>query len=244
MKTVTFIRHAESVANAGGITMSHDAIPLSNLGVLQAQELATALDVKPTAVLVSNFVRTHQTAQPYCERFGIRPEVCSYLDEFSVIDPELIVGMNGTQRKPFVKEYWNNPDPFRRMGIRADTFAEFNTRVLAFVTCMSDLPDSTIIFGHGIWFALLLWRLLGYTVNDAADMRSFRNFQLGLPMPNCAVFTLNEVDRGHWNFRANSSIARLISSVRVDIGAFLEDAITEGDAIAAQETPEIQSWRI
>ncbi len=31
MKTLTFIRHGESTANAGGITMAHDAIPLSEI---------------------------------------------------------------------------------------------------------------------------------------------------------------------------------------------------------------------
>lgn len=235
MKTVTFVRHAQSVANAGGITMPHDAIPLSNLGILQAQELASTLRVKPARVLVSSFVRTHETARPYCERFGVRPEVCPYLDEFSVIDPQLIAGMNGVQRKPFVKEYWKDPDPHRRIGAKADTFSEFGARVLAFVANMDELPDSTVIFGHGIWFGLLTWHLLGYAAHDAEGMRSFRQFQMGFPMPNCGVFTLTRIERGHWGIRANSSIVRRISNVGLDIGAFREDALSECDAIAAQE---------
>ena len=235
MKTLTFIRHAESVANAGGITMPHDAIPLSDLGFLQARELATVLDVKPAAVLVSNFTRTHQTAQPYCERFGVRPEVHPLLDEFSVIDPELIKGLDGSQRKPFEKVYWDDCDPQRRNGVKADTFAEFDARVVAFMDDMANLPDSTVIFGHGIWFGLLLWRLLGYTADDAAGMRAFRHFQLGFPMPNCAAFTLTQIECGQWCIRASSSLVRRISSVRLDIGAFREDALTESDVTAAQE---------
>ncbi|XXG31307.1 MAG: histidine phosphatase family protein [Ferrovum myxofaciens] len=235
MKTLTFIRHAESVANAGGITMPHHAIPLSDLGRLQARQLAAALDVKPAAVLVSSFIRTHQTAQPYCERFGVRPEVHPHLDEFSVIDPVLIEGLDGSQRKPFVKAYWDDPDPHRRIGVKADTFEEFDARVLAFIANMNNLQDLTVIFGHGIWFGLLLWRLLGYSADDAAGMRSFRQFQLGFPMPNCATFTLTHIEGAHWGVRANGSIARRISSVRPDIGAFQEDALAESDALAAQE---------
>ncbi|WP_211454226.1 histidine phosphatase family protein [Collimonas antrihumi] len=240
MKKLTFIRHAESVANAGGVTMPHDAIPLSDLGRLQARELATALDVTPATVLVSSFIRTHQTAQPYCERFDVCPKVCPHLNEFSVIDPALIDGLDGAQRKPFVKAYWDDPNIHRRIGANADTFAEFDARVIAFMAGMDDLPDASVIFGHGIWFGLLLWRLLGYTADDAAGMRSFRHFQLGFPMPNCAAFTLTQIERGHWSVRASSSLALRISNVRLDIGAFQEDALAESDAAGAQEA--LTSW--
>lgn len=49
--------------------------------------------------------------------------------------------------------------------------------------------QETITFGrgHGIWFALLLWHLLGYSAANAEEMRAFRRFQQALPMRNCAV---------------------------------------------------------
>jgi alpha-ribazole phosphatase len=215
MKTITFIRHAESVSNAGGVTMPHDAIPLSDLGYLQARELAALLDVEPAAILVSRLVRTHQTAEPFCERFDMRPQVNPSLDEFSVIDPILIEGLDGSQRKPFVKDYWDNPDPHRRLGVNADTFAEFEARVSSFMEDMEESPDSTVIFGHGIWFGLLLWRLLGYSANDADNMRSFRRFQLSLPMPNCAVFNLAHIKGDRWSVRANTHLMRSVAAVRV-----------------------------
>lgn len=49
MKTITFIRHGESVSNADGITMPHNAIPLSALGLRQAATLANALNEEPAA---------------------------------------------------------------------------------------------------------------------------------------------------------------------------------------------------
>lgn len=65
MKTLTYIRHGESVSNAGGLTMAHEAVPLSELGHTQARALAQTLGVQPSRVLVSRLVRTHQTAQPF-----------------------------------------------------------------------------------------------------------------------------------------------------------------------------------
>ena len=66
--SIVFVRHAESVSNAGGITMPHETIPLSEKGREQAQTLAASLPPAPAAVLVSGMVRTHETAAPYCAR--------------------------------------------------------------------------------------------------------------------------------------------------------------------------------
>lgn len=201
--------------------MPHAAIPLSDLGHAQARGLAGMLTREPSAVLVSAFVRTRQTAEPYCARVGIRPLECSNLNEFSVVDPALIEGLRGPERKPFVKAFWDAPDPHRRCGVEADTFAEFNSRVGAFQEGMQDLPDAAVIFGHGIWFGLLLWRLLGYSADDLDGMRAFRRFQQGFPMPNCAVFRLTH-GANHWSVRANMDITRTIASVRVEEKAALE----------------------
>ena len=100
MTTVYCVRHGQSVANAGGMTMEHAAIPLSALGLAQAAALpevfASALDVQPSSVLVSSYVRALQTAQPFCERFGCQAEVDPLLHEFSALDPSLLQGMLAT----------------------------------------------------------------------------------------------------------------------------------------------------
>jgi len=120
------------------------------------------------------------------------------LNEFSAIDPALIAGMDGAQRKPFMVEYWREPSMTKRMGNDADTFAEFAHRVIAFSQGLDALPDGTVIFGHGIWIGLLVWQALGFTCNDDAGMKTFRRFQLGLPMPNCAVYQFTS-DGRRWS---------------------------------------------
>ena len=102
--------------------------------------------------------------------------------------------------------------------MNADTFAEFEARVSTFIAQMDDLPDSTVIFGHGIWFGLLLWHLLGYSSDDADGMRAFRRFQLALPMPNCAVFSLAHIGRKRWSVQADADIMRRMAAVRVQSG--------------------------
>jgi alpha-ribazole phosphatase len=214
MKTITFVRHAESSANAGGITMPHNAIPLSALGERQAQAMVQNLDIVPSRVLVSSMLRTQQTASHYCARFPMKPEIISALDEFSLIDPALIAGMDGGQRREFVKPYWETLDLSRRLGEDADTFLEFSDRVDTFLAGLPRLPDATVVFGHGIWFGLMLWKQLGYAVADDADALKFRRFQLGLPMPNCAVLRLITYDDANWSVKADLQIMHRILKVR------------------------------
>lgn len=199
MKIITFIRHAESTANAGGITMAHGSIPLSKTGLSQAHLIAQALNVKPSLVLVSEFIRTHQTAQPFCDKHQVASQIQPLLNEFSAISHELIAGMVGTQRRPIADAYWAEADVNKRMGKEADTFIEFNTRVEHFITEMATLPDNTVIFGHGIWFGLLVWRLMGFTYQDSKSMKSFRRFQTSLPMHNAVIYKLSSENGKHWS---------------------------------------------
>lgn len=203
-----FVRHAQSVANAGGITMPHRQIPLSAIGERQAHLLARAFAAPPAGVLVSSMLRTHQTAAPLCRRFGLDPQVEASLDEFSVIDPALIAGLDGPGRRPLAQAFWEDPDPLRRLGIDSDTFLEFADRVCAFLALAPSLPDSTLVVGHGIWFGMLLWLISGGEVGDAAAMLRFRSFQQALPMPNCAAFDLVRSDDGRWSATANEALTK------------------------------------
>lgn len=201
MKTLVFVRHAESLANAGGVTMPNAQIPLSEHGWMQARALAEGFEGIPTGVLTSVFLRTQETARPLCERFGLLPQIHPLLHEFSMIDPALIEGLNLAQRRPFTEAYWLAADPDQRLGEAAETFHEFAARVEGFQVQMDELPAATLVVGHGIWFALLLWRLQGGASRGAVAMSDFRRFQKALPMPNCALHTLTRSAAGVWSAR-------------------------------------------
>ena len=193
--------------------MDHDAIPLTELGLRQARRVSEALQPAPAQVLVSAYSRTHETAAPYCARVGCSPRVHPSLHEFSTIDPALLAGMNGEQRRPIADAYWQAADPAARKGPHAETYEEFDRRVAAFLPELEDLPDRTVLFGHGMWFGLIVWKLLGFSAADGPGMKAFRRFQLGLPIPNCATYALIRSDDGHWRVRADEAAMRAVASV-------------------------------
>lgn len=123
---VYFIRHGENLSNAGGITMEHAAIPITERGEKEANIIADALNVTPALVLVSEHIRTQQTAQPFCEKHQCTAQTHPLLNEFSAISHELIEGMTGKERRPIADAYWAEAHIDKRMEVAAETFTEFN----------------------------------------------------------------------------------------------------------------------
>ena len=212
MTKLLFVRHAESLANAGGVTMPNDRIPLSPYGQNQASVLADVLSITPAAVLVSAFQRTQETAKRFCERVSVLPIVHPLLHEFCTIDPTIIAGMNMEQRRPITEGYWRDADPDKRMGEDAESFHEFAARVAGFEKELDGLADSTVIFGHGMWLALLVWRLLGFSTQGSGAMQAFRRFQLALPVSNCAIYALERSTGGNWSARADEATTQRLNS--------------------------------
>ena len=192
--------------------MEHHAIPLSDKGKLQAQLVADTLAINPSQVLVSELIRTQQTAQPYCDSHSIRYQINPLLNEIHAVSYELIEGMLGQQRRQIAQQYWSEGDVHKRMGNHADTFTEFRDRVDGFIDEMPKLVNNTVIFGHGIWFGMLCWRLLGFAAHDQQGMLAFRHFQSGLPLLNCIVYVLQSQAGDLWNFQVHQGLLnRLIS---------------------------------
>lgn len=82
------------------------------------------------------------------------------------------------------------------MGQDAETFAEFCARVDTFTATLATRRDGSVLFTHGMFLSLLMWRLPGYPAASGADMRAFRAFHGSVPIPNTAVFALTWGDKG------------------------------------------------
>ena len=112
---VFVVRHAER-ADAGMATASSMANDpeLSEAGKARAQSLATVLkDAGVTAIYVTEFKRTQQTAEPLAKALGIQPTVVSAKDAAAIVEKvrsgkgaALIVGHSNTV-----------PDVLTRLGI-------------------------------------------------------------------------------------------------------------------------------
>ena len=68
-KEIWFIRHGERMGNAGFATSDPATIPLTNLGHSQANDLSNYLNIEPSWIITSPFIRTIQTAAPTVKRF-------------------------------------------------------------------------------------------------------------------------------------------------------------------------------
>ena len=69
-KTIWFIRHAESLSNAGFPTDTPHAIGLSEKGLAQAEAVAAQWQTDPDLIVVSRYSRTAYTAVPEISHFS------------------------------------------------------------------------------------------------------------------------------------------------------------------------------
>ena len=149
MKKVTLIRHAESIANAGQATDSHDMIPLSEKGRLQAQELAETLTIKPDLIVISPFSRTHETAQPFIAKHPNVPVETWDVHEFTYLDPKKFKETKAKERFPAALLYWTTASVHHRDG-DAESFSDLTNRMASFIEKLKSRPENTIVvFTHG-----------------------------------------------------------------------------------------------
>lgn len=212
MPRITFVRHGQSHSNIGGVTMENARIPLTDLGHHQALVLAGLLP-HASYVLVSPFDRARDTAAPWCRHMHHQPTVLDALREFELIDATLLEGMTGEQSRSIADAYWSQANPHERMGSRSETFAEFHTRVAGVRTAMTTWQDNTLVFGHRMWLAMLIWQEMGFLQFDSQAMRMFRRFQLGFPIPNAAVYHFNRTPDHRWTVQADEPIFRAIGQI-------------------------------
>lgn len=98
------------------------------------------------------------------------------------------------------------------------------------------LPDRAVLFGHGIWFALLFWKLGGGdAIETSRGMASFRRFQRALPMPNCAVYALELQPSGQWSATADARVRHAMERIElVEASTWLDSVrLSRSDTIAA-----------
>jgi alpha-ribazole phosphatase len=215
--TLFLIRHGQSQANAGGVTLENSVVPLTDLGHRQARTLATLLPAAPPAVWSSPFKRSLDPAAPYCARLGVALQIYDGLREFEPLDTLQMHGTSCATREAALTRYWLDADPDGRNGPSAETFREFHERVTRVRNAwLPSLPDGTVIFGHGMWMALLFWQLLGFEQVDHSAVAQFRRFQLGFPMPNTVVYGITQVSPGRWTVAVNEPALRALAAIELE----------------------------
>jgi broad specificity phosphatase PhoE len=212
MKQLFLLRHGESWANAGYPTDHPAQIPLTDKGIAQIHalpELWRKFDLpRPTQIVASQYTRAQETARPLAEAYQQTIVTEPLCHEVVILSPPVVTGTNNIQRKPLLDAYWEQAEVDARHGEGAETFRQFSQRVTQALNCFADYPHHSLIVGHGTWFARLWWHCLGFKQVDSVMMRAFRQFHLGVPMPNCALFSLTYYGNSDWHMQAHEGFCR------------------------------------
>jgi broad specificity phosphatase PhoE len=177
-KRVIFVRHGQSTANAGGWSDDFAAIPLTELGHSQAAALAKRWDFTPGRIIVSPYLRTHQTAAPTIKRFADVPVETWDVHEFTYWDMANWKGSRPEEQPAEVEHFWTECDPEYRKGPRAETFAELLTRSNEALRRLESLEVDApvVVFTHGHFIQAMRHTVLFPEWTAAEKMRNFRAF--------------------------------------------------------------------
>ncbi len=209
MKKIYIVRHGQSHSNAGGHVMLNAEIPLTELGHNQAKEVADWLmeTIKNdgetiSSISVSKYLRTHLTAEPLVALTGLKPRVIDGLQEFNYLAFENIEHMKVAEILEMASRYWEEQSPEYINGIeycKADdensnnpeSFQQFEQRTSKVLEELHSLADGThVVYSHGLWISMLIWKILAQPVDSNQAMQNFRHFEMSIRARNCEVFLL------------------------------------------------------
>lgn len=202
MKEIRLIRHAESVANAGGATSTPRDIPLSEKGHGQARALADSVTDRPERIILSHYIRTQETARPILTRFPDCPVETLSIQEFTYLAISRCRNSTYEQRKPMVEEYWARCDPEYSDGDQAESLAELIYRTRDFLRRIPEMEGELIfVFTHEYFIKAVMWEVLQLGPKiDAEFMAAFHEFSTSFSIPNTAVMKMI-LDDGEFKFR-------------------------------------------
>ncbi len=193
-KQVWFIRHGQSVTNAGGTWHDAQSIPLTEHGHRQAKAVAQGLPHKPSLIITSPYTRTLETARPTLDKW---PDVVHEewdIHEFNYLCP---VRMSNVSPSVFLKHdrlYWEKDDPHHQDSDHSESFVQFMERVDKAVEKVLSLShDKTFVFSHALFLKGLFYRFENPDENMSSREKFkdvFFNYRIG----NTAVahFTIHE----------------------------------------------------
>jgi 2,3-bisphosphoglycerate-dependent phosphoglycerate mutase len=188
---VWLIRHGESESNAGAPSKEPGASALTELGHWQAEQVALAFAQAPALIVTSPYLRAAQTAQPTISRFPAAACEEWPVEEFTYLGHLRHRSMTSTERRPYVREYWERSDPEAGSG-GAESFADLIRRGRDMLGRLTEQRQGPVaVFTHGIFMRAVAWSLVsGVTVPSAADMGAFRQFAGSYWTPNGGVIEL------------------------------------------------------
>lgn len=194
-----FVRHGESTGNAGVPCHDLAKLELTEKGREQARLLAEEWTAAPDLIVVSPYLRTHQTAQPTRDRFPAVPVQQWPIEEFTYLEPSRWNGTARSERLPYIEEYWKTADPLYCDGPGAESFVSLLGRAEIALGRLRSLPDqagTVVLFTHGQFMQAVRMSVLYPAASNQDKMRSFW-LNSGLPVfENAERFELELLANG------------------------------------------------
>jgi broad specificity phosphatase PhoE len=186
MKTIYLVRHGETESNAASLVQDGTSV-LSEKGKKQAQVLAERLrHLKHEHILVSDYIRTRQTVEPFLQYTSVAPVYTQIVRETK--RPTVFVGANSesdeyqsylklTDEKIF-DESWHHSDE--------ENFYDIIARVKEFFALVDSLEGDCIVVSHGrfITFITMYVIMSGHLTPDIwlHSKFSFQPLNTGITM--------------------------------------------------------------
>jgi broad specificity phosphatase PhoE len=189
MSTVWFIRHGESLSNAGRSTLSPDFTGLTSLGSKQAGAVARIFPRSPSLIVMSKYRRTEETAQPTIRRFpGVMWEKWPNVHEFTYLSWSHSMETTEQSRQAYVEKFWQRKDPLYADG-EGETFTNFISRVSgALERLRYNEKDFIAVFTHGYFMRAVWWYLQARPERiNSRSMEEFYRLRSAFYIPNGAI---------------------------------------------------------
>lgn len=192
LRSVWWVRHGESVGNAGERTRDPGSYSLTARGFAQATAFATRLDLEPQLIVVSPYVRARQTAAPTIARFSNAQVEEWPIQEITFLAPARCLDTTQVERRFMARDFWAKCDPQYTDGDGAESFAQTVARASSAITSLSSRTEElTLVFSHGVFMRIMHWiALTRRPVIDAEAMRLCYEFVRGWDVPNCGVLPM------------------------------------------------------
>lgn len=224
--TVWFIRHGESLSNAGHPTLSPEFTGLTSLGMKQAEAITHMFPGSPALIVMSKYRRTQETAQPTIKRFpDARWEVWPDVHEFTYLSWSHSEGTTEQERQRYVDEFWQRNNPLYADGDGSETFIQFMSRISSALERLRySKKDFIAVFTHGYFMRAVRWYLQNRPTRiDSRSMEEFYKLRSTFDIPNGAILPIEL--RGREDFSIEKLIVppllRREKSPRVTISAEL-----------------------
>lgn len=191
MNEVWFIRHGESMANAGEVAVDRGSTVLTPKGHEQAKAAAARVTKRPDLIIFTPYVRTQLTAQPLRDKYPDVPCEMFDLYEYSAIADAGYVGRTSLQRGPKMKEIWERNDPAWVDGPGAESFTAMLDRIRTAIARMRTYKNKFIVvYAHG-YIVQTTRLLLGKPgLSDKEIMKLLPYYMEHSPIENCAVLRI------------------------------------------------------